>query len=207
MSIKICSFIDEDGLDLLSLSGDGTPRVVWDERRPNGSKRVNCSIECSDNNELLFATDGCMFDDPMYRSRPWQHLVAFKPVPASQLYYSSFDNRLRQEFINQSAFLRLLLPDDAVVMTAEFSDDHPSIPMHLNYGIGTPTEVMELHNALHRRFILNRQTIVETLFNGDFVCPMNDFYDPKRSEADNQKIKDVVAKRNHQKGFFGKLFG
>ena len=168
MSITILSVPDRQGANVFAHDVMGFPTVTWTENRPNSVKQVECKIEFGNNNELLFQTNGSILEAPMYWRRPWEKLVAFRSVPASQLYYTGLENRLRQEFMNMSALFRLWLPNDAVVMTAEFADDHPSVPMHLNYGIGTPMEVIELHNALHRLFIGEREAIVNTICHGEY---------------------------------------
>ncbi len=81
------------------------------------------------------------------------------------------EKRLRQEFMNLSPVLRLLLPNDAVVILADFDDDFRSVPMHLNYGVGTAVEFVGLHNVLRRRFIDERRAVVEKVCDGEFRLP------------------------------------
>jgi hypothetical protein len=40
------------------------------------------------------------------------------------------------------------------VMLANFADERPSVPMHLNCAESAPAEVALLHDRLHREFIL-----------------------------------------------------
>ncbi len=113
------------------------PSLHWKETRPTGATtHVICFISGADNGDLLFACNGGLLPDPIYRRRPWEKLMGFKIVPAVDLYYSGLEKRMKHEFTKNWAALRILAPDDATVITAEFADDHPSIPMHLNYGLG-----------------------------------------------------------------------
>ncbi len=153
-------------------SADGFPWAVWEEDKPSGKREiVNCFIAEGSSRELLFAADGGVLPQPIYRQRRWEKLVGFRSMPAKELYYSGVENRLRQEFMNKSAALRIMLPDDAVVMLADFADDYPSVPVHINCGIGTQVEINALHGALHRAFIAERWQVVESLCGGEFKVP------------------------------------
>ncbi len=150
----------------------GFPWIKWEEDRPFGKKVfVNCFITEGDNGELLFASNGGLLPDAVYRRRPWEKLMGFRTARAEELYYSGMEKRLRQEFMNLSPVLRLLLPNDAVVILADFDDDFRSVPMHLNYGVGTAVEFVGLHNVLRRRFIDERRAVVEKVCDGEFRLP------------------------------------
>ena len=137
MAITIQSVPDEDGNDVMALNHLFLPTVHWWEDRPKGRAHVLCQVYPGPDGEFILQTTGSVIDHPLYSRRPWEKLVGFRVVPASELYYSAVDKRLRQEFMNKSALLRVFMPDDAMVMLADIADDHPSLPMHLNYAVGT----------------------------------------------------------------------
>ncbi len=197
-----------NGLDT-SFDEWGFPRAAWVEDRKSSQQYVYCFITEGQNGTLLFASSGGLLPDLIYRQRPWEKLIAFKPVPAVELYFSGFDRRVQQEFANRHALLRILVPNDAIVMTAEFADDHSSIPMHLNYGKGTGIEIAELHNMLQRRFINQRQHIIDSICHGEFKLPQDGM---KRELTTESDIRDGLELSNRlvrdmNKGFFGRLFG
>jgi hypothetical protein len=203
MAITIRSALDNKGVDALRYTVHGLPWLMWDEDRPSGSKkRVACAIYGSD--ELMFKTSGSMLSDPVYRERPWEKLIGFRAVPARDLYYSGMEKRIEEELKRNGVLFRLLLPDDAVVMTAEFADDRPSLPMHLNYGVGTPVEVAELHDALYQRFIGERKAIVDAVCGGEFKYPSPV---EAQTEARAKSLTEAVNNSNRKNSFWGRLFG
>ncbi len=211
MVIKIGTLVDELGVDHLATDFYDFPLLRWNETRPNGaSKSVVCFISGDENGDLLFASNGGLLTDAIYRRRRWEKLVAFRAVPAVELYYTGVEKRLRQEFMNQYALLRVLAPDDGVVFLADFADDHPSVPMHLNYAIAPQVELVALQDALHRRFILQRRQFVDVLCDGEFKVPKEHANDLEHcrltTEADFVKANQLL-KEQRKKGFFEKLFG
>jgi hypothetical protein len=111
--------------------------------------------------------------------------------------------------MNQSALLRVFLPNDAIVMVADIADEYPTIPMHLNYAVATPVEIMALHNMLYTRFIGSRRQIVDIVGRGEFKFP---------PEAETEELRQVYAERaiklaraigrhNRQNSFWGRNFG
>ncbi len=207
MTITIRSVLDDNGVDVLAHNVVGLPWLMWDEDRPSGSKRVSCSISADDNGELLFTTNGSLLNDPVYCRRPWEKLVGFRPVGASELYYSGVGKRLIQEVIKEFALLRVFGPDDGVVMLADFCDDQPSIPMHLNYGVGTPVEVTALHNALYSRFIAARRAVVDAVCDGEFKWPKSDKELEAKALARAQALATSVDRYNKKNSFWGRLLG
>ena len=175
MTIKIwpplCNPAINNGADLNAFDYWGFPCAKWTEDRNFTKQHVTCFITEGQDGTLLFASNGGLLPDLIYRQRPWERLIAFKPVPAVELYYSGIDRRVQHEFANRNALSRIVAPNDAIVMTAEFADDHASVPMHLNCGTGKGIEIAELHNLLQRRFINQRQHIIDTICEGEFKLP------------------------------------
>lgn len=207
--------IDFAGNDDLYNIEPGTklPCVGWTEDRPNGTQVwVSCYIGQGANRELMFGSDGGLIGDRLYRLRPWEKLVGFRFVTADELYYDQRHRRVRQEFMNQSIFYRLVLPNDGMVMLADFYDENASIPVHINYCRASVTELTQLHNLLQHYFIGQRQEIVNHEFGGEFRVPHNFGY-ALTSESYLQGMKGdffsgkSITKPERKKGFFGKLFG
>jgi hypothetical protein len=208
MAITIRSLVDETGVDVWAYDDGGLPWLVWDEDRPQGKRAaVGCSIYANDNDELLFETDGSLMSASMYRSRLWEKLVGFRAVPASELYFSGMEKRIQQELMNNWMLFRLYLPNDAVVMTAEFADGHSSVPMHLNYGVGTPVEIAELHDALYRRFIGERKAILDAVCDGEFKWPRIDSERRAKIMARERISQRAFAAYRRKNSFWGRLFG
>ncbi len=207
VAIRILSLAGEDGEDVFNFDYRGLPWIQWAEDRSSGKKTVHCMIVPGDYGELLIQTDGSMLNDPVYYQRPWEKLVGFRPVPASELYYSGVGKRLLQEAMKEFAILRVFGADDGVVMLADFCDDRPSIPMHLNYGVGTPVEVSALHDALYSRFISQRQAVVDTVCNGEFKWPKEDRESVAKAQARRQAAVTAVDRYNRKNSFWGKLLG
>jgi hypothetical protein len=186
----------------------GLPWLVWDEDRPSGNKRVSCAITANDfGDELLFETGGSLLSDPVYWRRPWEKLVGFSPVPASELYYSGVEKRLLNEVMKGLAILRIWGPDDGVVMLADFADDRPSIPMHLNYAVGTPIDITTLHNALYTRFIADRRAVVDDVCGGEFKWPLATPESLAKERARTALLAKAIERSNKKDRFWGKLFG
>ena len=59
---------------------------------------MSCAITANDfGDELLFETGGSFIERSRLLARPWEKLVGFRPVPASELYYSGVEKRLLNE--------------------------------------------------------------------------------------------------------------
>lgn len=207
----LCCPTINKGADPNAFDDWGFPLAKWTEDRKFSKETVVCFITEGTDGTLLFASTGGLPTDLIYRQRPWEKLIAFKPVPAAELYNSGIDRRLQHEFANRNALLRVLVPNDTIVMTAEFADDHSSIPMHLNCGKGTGLEIAELHNVLQRRFINQRQHLIDTICHGEFKLPQDGI---ERSLLTELRILGVHEralrdwKELHKKeSFFGRLFG
>lgn len=169
----------------------GFPVVEWTETRRNGSARVKCFITRDPATDaLLFATSGSLSTNGLYTQRPWEKLVGFRPTPARELYYTAADHRMNealrsiasQKFKTAALFIT---DDDSIVMLADIADECPSIPMHLNYALGTAVEIAELHSELYRCFIAQRQALVESLCDGEYKWP-----------AGKQHVASIPASRS-----------
>jgi hypothetical protein len=103
-------------------------------------------------------------------------LVGFRPASAKELYYTAEDHRMNEALksIASRKFKTAALfmgDDDSIVMLADVADEYPSIPMHINYAVGTPVEIAEIHSELYRCFIAQRQALVESLCDGEYKWP------------------------------------
>jgi hypothetical protein len=191
MSIRIASVLDENGEDVLAVTPQFLPLIIWWEDRPKGKAEVRCKISGGPNNEFMFESTGSVMADPVYWRRPWEKLVGFRAMSAGELFQSGFEKRVQEELMRNWMYFRLTLPNDAQVMTAEVADEFPSVPMLLNYGIGSQIEMMELHRALFTRFISWRQRLVETVWQGEF----------KWGADMSEELKNAIVERTVRQQF------
>lgn len=209
MALRICSCPDENGRDVLAIDPMFLPWLMWDEERPKGQARVVCQIVSGPDGEFMLESNGSVMDSPLYWRRPWEKLVGFRMMPATDLYQSGFDKRVKQEFMNLSPFLRVLLPNDAMVIVADVADSYPAIPMHLNYAVATQAELIELHNTLYTRFIAWRGDLINTMCHGEFRLPPEEDTPENRELYGYRAIKmaRAIGRFNRQQSFWGRNFG
>ncbi len=152
-------------LDPVAADGQGLPVVAWEEDRNHfapegaGRARIACFIRRDEKSGVLqFVRSGSVRHGAFEEARPWDRLVSFGRETAEQLYTSASDRALLDVLASKSksGAGRLLATDGAQVMLANFADERPSVPMHLNCAESSPAEVALLHDRLHREFILNR---------------------------------------------------
>lgn len=185
----------------------GFPKLDWYEDRGN-KKQICCSayITTGSGQELYFASDGGFLSDSVYRKRPWEKLVGFRMARARDLYYSNMENRMREELKREFLWFRMTLENDAVVMLADVADEHASVPMHLSYGTGTPVELEQLHSALHHHFLVRRQSLIDSLCNGEYRLP------PKADPwlVDERRLRGLKAMNEAafaERSIWSRLFG
>jgi hypothetical protein len=213
----------------------GFPVVEWVEDRNSfapdggwfGSTRVTvrCFIKPDpESGELLFATSRSPKKEEIYQQRPWKNLSSFHGQAARELYHTQEDlqtfNVMKQALAKRlspkkqgapdmSHLVGLLREDDAIVMLAEFDDEHRSVPMHINYATGTQIEIAELHNELFRWFIAKRANFVENICGGEFVWPKDkvDLIDNKEVPEDSFDWWIVFIGGGCLVGLWSDLFG
>ena len=130
------------GIRLDTEAGDaqGLPVVTWEEDRnvfaPEGfgRARVACFIRPDEAGILQFVSVGLVRHGAFEEARPWARLVSFARETAEQQYHTAADRALLEMLTSKSksGVGRLLATDGAQVMLANFADDKPSVPMHLN---------------------------------------------------------------------------
>jgi hypothetical protein len=166
-------------LDAKDKDAQGLPVVTWEEDRnafaPDGfgRARVSCFIRPDDNGVLQFVSVGSVRHGAFEEMRPWATLVSFARETAEQHYYTAADRAVLEVLTSKSksGVGRLLATDGAQVMLANFADDKPSVPMHLNCAACAPVEVAVLHDRLTREFITRRPALLDEKCAGAFVWP------------------------------------
>jgi hypothetical protein len=167
-------------LDPVAADGQGLPVVTWEEDRNHfapegaGRARVACFIRSDEKSGVLqFVRSGSVRHGAFEEARPWDRLVSFGRETAEQLYASASDRALLDVLASKSksGAGRLLATDGAQVMLANFADERPSVPMHLNCAESAPAEVALLHDRLHREFILKRADLLRDKCGGEPVWP------------------------------------
>lgn len=165
-------------LDPVAADGQGLPVVTWEEDRNHfapegaGRARVACFIRRDEKSGVLqFVRSGSVRHGAFEEARPWDRLVSFGRETAEQLYTSASDRALLDVLASKSksGAGRLLATDGAQVMLANFADERPSVPMHLNCAEASPAEVALLHDRLHREFILKRADLLRDKCDGEPV--------------------------------------
>ena len=164
-------------LDTEAVDAQGLPVVTWEEdrnvfaREGFGRARVACFIRPDDTGVLQFVSAGAVRHGAFVKARPWEKLVSFAEGTAEQLYYAATDRVLLETLAgkSKSGVGRILATDGARVMLANFGDDRPSRPMHLNCAACTPVEMTTLHDRLYREFIARRDEVVNKICHGGYV--------------------------------------
>jgi hypothetical protein len=166
-------------LDPETKDAQGFPVVSWEEDRnlfaPEGygRARVTCFIRPDKEGVLQFVSVGSVRHGAFEEARPWQALVSFAVERAEQHYYSAADRALLDALGSKSKIsaARVLMTDGAQVMLANFGDERPGVPMHLNCADAAPVEVALLHDRLSREFIHKRDALVLEYCGGEFKWP------------------------------------
>lgn len=159
-----------------TVDSNGFPMVSWKEDRNlvggAGYRRIMCFIWLGANGVLQFASSRRKWFQTKAEMRPWESLVSFSIESSDQIYYSGTDHALRN-FSGSSKELgrsiQVLLADGAYVISANFSDDHPSLPMYLTRANCTQAQARELHDRLLREFIAKREGYVREINQGEYV--------------------------------------
>jgi hypothetical protein len=166
-------------LDPEQTDKQGFPVVSWEEDRnlfaPEGlgTARVACFIRPSETGELQFVSVGTARAGEYEKARPWAALASFSAEGAERHYYSGTETALLHMLGSKTknAAAQALLKDGAHVMLANFADQNPGIPMHLNCADCRPVELASLHDRLYREFILRRPDLVTEQCGGEFLWP------------------------------------
>ncbi|MGO9473871.1 MAG: hypothetical protein ACLPWS_10785 [Rhodomicrobium sp.] len=167
-------------LDPPRTDAQGLPVVSWEEDRnlfaPDGISpaRVACFIRPDKETGVLqFVSVGSVRHGQFEEARPWEKLVSFSTSTAEQHYRSAGERALIDVLASKSksGAGRILAADGAHVMLANFADDRPSVPMHLNCAECAPVEMALLHDRLHREFISKRRDLVYAICDGEFSWP------------------------------------
>ena len=169
-------------LDGETVDTQGLPVVTWEEDRnlfaPDGvgRARIACFIRPDDAGVLQFVSAGSVRHGAFEEARPWERLVSFAAETAEQLYYNARERVLMDTLAgkSKSGAGRILVTDGARVMLANFGDDRPSVPMHLNDADCAPVEMAMLHDRLHREFIARRTELLRDKCNGEYVWPKDE---------------------------------
>lgn len=167
-------------LDDERYDAQGLPVVTWEEDRNHfapegtGRARVACFIRPDEKTgALLFVKAGSSRHGAYEEARPWDRLASFGRETAEHLYASALD-RVALDVLaskSKSGAGRLLATDGAQVVLANFSDERPSSPMHLNCADALPVEVAMLHDRLHRQFIAKRPDLLREKCGDEPVWP------------------------------------
>jgi hypothetical protein len=167
-------------LDDERYDAQGLPVVIWEEDRnmfaPEGTgcARVACFIRPDEKTgALLFVKAGPSRHGAYEEARPWDRLASFGRETAENLYASAQD-RVALDVLaskSKSGVGRLLATDSSQVVLANFSDERPSSPMHLNCADALPVEVAMLHDRLHRQFIARRPELLREKCGDEAVWP------------------------------------
>jgi hypothetical protein len=166
-------------LDAEDEDAQGFPVVSWEEDRnlfaPDGfgRARVSCFIRPDEDGVLQFVSVGSVRHGAFEEMRPWATLVSFARETAEQHYYSAADRAMLEVLTSKSksGVGRLLATDGAQVMLANFADDRPSVPMHLNCAACAPVEMAALHDQLTREFIARRSVLLDEKCAGSAKWP------------------------------------
>lgn len=166
--------------DPVTEDAQGLPVVSWEEDRnlfaPHGygPARVACFIRPNKETGVLqFVSVGSVRHGKFEEMRPWELLLSFGDVAADQLYYSA-ERRAMLDILaskSKSGVGRMLTTDGAHVMLANFADERPSVPMHLNCASASPVEMGLLHDRLHREFVVRRSDLVNEKCGGEYIWP------------------------------------
>jgi hypothetical protein len=143
----------------------------------------------------------------VYKQRPWKNLVGFRMAHAKELYLSQLDLTAREELKRMHWIYRLADAKNPTVMLADVADEYASIPMHLNMAMGAHFEFVQLHSALNKYFILNRQAVIDRKCDGDFYLPMREDANWLMTEARHLGFQAMTEAAMKPRGFFGWLFG
>ena len=189
------------GIRLDTEAGDaqGLPVVTWEEDRnvfaPEGfgRARVGCFIRPDEAGILQFVSVGLVRHGAFEEARPWARLVSFARETAEQQYHTAADRALLEMLTSKSksGVGRLLATDGAQVMLANFADDKPSVPMHLNCADCATVEMAMLHDRLHREFIARRDALVHEICNGEYVWPRDKAFIAYKPPAPRALLRPV----------------
>ncbi len=169
-------------LDPEHTDAQGLPVVTWEEDRDHfapdglGPARVACFIRPDkDTGVLQFVSVGSVRHGAFEEARPWARLVSFGSGIADQLYQTAEKRALLEMLASKSksGAGRVLTTDGARVMLANFADQSPSVPMHLNCASASATDAALLHDRLHREFIVKRADLLHEICDGEAVWPKN----------------------------------
>lgn len=139
---------------------NGFPVVRWREDRGlfgMGSARIVCRLEPADSGEILFASYGERYG-PFRQARLW-HLLAGFAIESGEAYEEPLAAFAKSVISSRRQGWGAYLAWRSLVLAAQFRDERPTLPMHLDKASCAQIEMHELHGLMTRVFILERDAL------------------------------------------------